>query len=162
MIKYGALSTTDPMPSSPLSLPDEPVIEIKDIQGNVFPGFNKDFQTFISLRIEDAGAAKGWLRAIAPTISTVEEVLAFNRLFRALRARQGHEPRGLVATWTNIAFSYSGLKKLVPSYTGAEKVHLLSVYRVGPPFLAIQPTPVTKCTRTTGWLVGQITSRMCL
>ncbi len=71
MIKYGALSTTDPMPSPPPSLPVEPVLEIKDFQGNVFPGFNKDFQTFISLRIEDATAAKKWLRTIAPTISTV-------------------------------------------------------------------------------------------
>lgn len=115
-MRYGALTTTGLTPAHLTALPEEPILEIKDIQGNVSPGFNKDFQTFISFRIEDAAKAKAWLVHVAPMISSMEEVLGFNRLFRALRARQGRDPAGLIATWTNIAFSYPGLKKLVPAY----------------------------------------------
>src|SRR5437879_3829932 len=67
--------------------PDEPVLEISQIQGNILAGFNKDYQTFLFLRITDATAARAWLQSLAPTITTTEEVLAFNRLYKALRAR---------------------------------------------------------------------------
>src|SRR5205085_12580996 len=36
------------------------------------------------------------------------------RQSRALRARQGAEPKGFVGTWMNIAFTFNGLKKLWP------------------------------------------------
>jgi len=92
--------------------PEEPVLEIEDIQGNILAGFNKDHQAFVFLRINDPAAARQWLRGIAPSIASVGEVLAFNRLFRALRGRRGEDPRGLIATWINIAFSISGIRKL--------------------------------------------------
>jgi hypothetical protein len=48
-------------------------------------------------------------------ISTLDEVLALKRLYRAIRARRAVEPSGLVATWTNIAFSSQGTAKLAPT-----------------------------------------------
>src|SRR5262249_59238606 len=45
-------------------------------------------------------------------IAGVAEVHQFNALFKMRRARVGHDPAGLVATWANIAFSSPGLTAL--------------------------------------------------
>ena len=85
----------------------EPVYGLKargNIQGNIIPGFNKDHQHFLFFRIGNVRRAKSWLRWIAPFISSMEEVLAWVRTFRAMRLRQGIEPP-MCARWVSIAFS---------------------------------------------------------
>ena len=91
----------------------EPVLEANDIQGNILAGFNKDFQHFLFFEIKDFELAKGWIHYIEPQISTLKEVASFNRLYQTTWKRQGSEPKGLIATWMNIAFSYSGLQKIL-------------------------------------------------
>ena len=91
---------------------EEEVLEIADIQGNILAGFNKDFQEFLFLRINDRDITKFWLSQITPSIASVAEVLPFNRMFSALRARRGTDPAGIVATWINIAFTFQGIKAL--------------------------------------------------
>jgi Dyp-type peroxidase family len=91
---------------------DEGLLEIDDIQGNILAGFNKDHQLLVALVIRDVAAAKAWLSRIAPHISSLAEVIHFNRLFRARRRRLGHDPMGLIATWANIALSHGGIAKL--------------------------------------------------
>jgi len=76
-----------------LGAPPEPELEVHDIQGNGLGGFNKDYQCFLFLRILDAKAAHTWLARVVPRISTLAEVVAFNRLFRSLRVRQGADRR---------------------------------------------------------------------
>lgn len=93
-------------------VPEEPVLEVTEIQGNILAGFNKDYQALIYLKIHDPLVTKQWLRVFATCVATVDEVLAFNRLFRAMRKRRQDEPCGLAATWMNIAFSANGLKAL--------------------------------------------------
>lgn len=90
----------------------EPVLRIGNIQGNILAGFNKDHQTLLFLRITSPEHCKRWLRELTPFIATVEEVLAFNRLFKTIRKRRGTETRTVEATWLNIAFSFSALKTL--------------------------------------------------
>jgi hypothetical protein len=81
------------------------------IQGNIIGGFNKDYQTFLFLKFNRADRGRSWLGSIIPEIATSEEVKAFNALFKVVRYRSGRE--GIVkASWTNIAFSHSGLKAL--------------------------------------------------
>lgn len=98
-------------------LPDaeaEPVYDLKaraNIQGNTIPGFNKDHQHFLFFRLGNLKRAKEWLRWIAPLISSMDEVLAFVRTLRALRARRGFEPP-MCATWVNIAFSHHAIESL--------------------------------------------------
>ncbi len=92
-----------------LGAPPEPELDVHDIQGNGLGGFNKDYQCFLFLRILDAKAARTWLARVVPRISTLAEIVAFNRLFRSLRVRQGIDPPGVSATWLNIAFSYRGI-----------------------------------------------------
>lgn len=133
--------------------PQEPLLAVSDIQGNVLPGFNKRFQTLTALEVMDVAKSKTWLRNIQPRISTSEEVLSFNRLYRLLRARQGRSPQGFQATWTNIAFSCDGLKKLVASYDPKEE----SAFTLGMPtrsaFLG-DPTKANDEGHPSNWVVG--------
>jgi len=98
-------------PSHPFA-PDEPVLAIHEIQGNILGGFSKDHQTLLCLRIDDAGEFKIWLQALIPFVATSAEVVAFNRLFKAVRSRRGTERNTIKATWINIAFSARGLQLL--------------------------------------------------
>jgi len=91
----------------------EPVLDINNIQGNVIGGFNKNFQTLLILTIEDKGEFKRWLKTQVPFISTAAEVLAFVRLFKAIRSRRKIESNAVKSTWVNVAFSFAGIKKLV-------------------------------------------------
>src|SRR5215831_720834 len=82
-------------PSRPDVGPDsprpEPVLAIGQIQGNIVPGFSKDFQTLLFLRIDHGKEFKDWLRSQIPFITSAAEVLAFNRLFKEIRARRKQE-----------------------------------------------------------------------
>lgn len=69
--------------------PEEPVLDVRDIQGNSLVGFNKDHQAFLFFQITSVPAAKRWLGGIASRVATAEEVLAFLRLFRTMRDRRG-------------------------------------------------------------------------
>jgi Dyp-type peroxidase family len=90
---------------------DEPLLDVKNIQGNIVAGFNKDFQTLLFLRIDDVPSFKAWLAEFAPLVATAEEVLAFNRVFKRTRDRRGYS--GTVkASWINIAFTHAALAKL--------------------------------------------------
>lgn len=92
----------------------EPLLDASEIQGNVVPGFNKDYQHHLFARIRDVPMCRRWIGRFTSQIATVEEVTAFNRLFSALRRRRGRE--GTVeAIWVNIAFSFPGLQKLQPA-----------------------------------------------
>ncbi|MDQ4124874.1 MAG: Dyp-type peroxidase [Actinomycetota bacterium] len=95
--------------------PAEPVFGPEardDIQGNIVPGFNKDHQHFLFLRIGNVKAAKAWLRSLAPRIASMDEVLAFVKAHRALRLKLGVREPGLKATWINVAFSHGAIARL--------------------------------------------------
>lgn len=133
----------------------EPLLDIHDIQGNILAGFNKDHQRLIALRIHDVSTARRWLRRIAPQISSLAEVYQFNALFRMTRARAGHDPAGLIATWANIAFSHPGLETLI-SAAAANGVPD-EPFRVGLParagFLGDVPPP-GQSDPMANWVIG--------
>ncbi|MBV9488486.1 MAG: hypothetical protein JO069_02020, partial [Verrucomicrobia bacterium] len=95
-------------------VPDEPVLDITNIQGNILAGFNKDHQTLIFLKIRNGQeeAFRAWLGSLVPFIASTEEVLAFNRLFKQIRKRREVETRAVMATWVNVALSHRALKLL--------------------------------------------------
>jgi Dyp-type peroxidase family len=89
----------------------EPVLALANIQGNVIAGFNKDYQTLVYYRIDDARAFRAAVGELGRWVATADEVLAFNRLFKRIGDRRGQS--GTVkATWINVAFSFAGLRKL--------------------------------------------------
>ncbi len=93
------------------SVTNEPVLDIENIQGNIIAGFNKDFQTFLFLKIVDVHNFKRWLKSLVPFVATAAEVIAFNRLFKEIRKRRG-DSRTVQATWINIALSFHALTLL--------------------------------------------------
>lgn len=97
-----------------------PPLALDQIQGNVLAGFNKDHQRLLFLGITNAALAKKWLAALIPHIATTTQVKAFNDLFRARRKALGVDPplSELSATWTNIAFTATGLAALGVNTTG--------------------------------------------
>jgi hypothetical protein len=85
----------------------------RDIQGSIGPGFNKDHQHFLFLRVRDRESARRWVAEIAPSITSMDEALGFVREYRARRLAEGvRAPAGLTSTWVNIAFSYCGIATL--------------------------------------------------
>ncbi len=103
----GQLRSPD-RPAEPVA---EPVLDGNEIQGNILPGFSKDHQTLLLLRIVDPAAARRWLADLVPHVATLAEVHHFKRLFEHTRRRRRAE--GTVrATWVNVAFTASGLNKL--------------------------------------------------
>ena len=134
----------------------EVVLDIHDIQGNIFVGFNKDQQLLIALRLRDIAAARYWLGRILPYVNSVAEVGQFNKLFHARRLRlSGADPDGLTATWANIAFSHNGLARLT-SKTEADGVPDES-FRVGMPDQAAalgDRAPLGQIEVTKNWKVG--------
>ena len=95
--------------------PPEPVFDSaaqSDIQGNIIPGFNKDHQHFLFLRICKTKEAKVFLRETPPRISTMEEVIAFRRLYRSKRFLLGRHNTYLCSTWVNIGFSHHAIELL--------------------------------------------------
>src|SRR5690606_22769227 len=77
--------------------------EQDDIQGNIIPGFNTDHQHFLFYSIGDVKKCKVFLSWVIPYLASMEEVLAFRRLFRSLKLRVGEPITMLCSTWINIA-----------------------------------------------------------
>src|SRR6266536_235031 len=69
------------------SVQDEPVLEVGEIQGNILGGFMKDHQILLCLRIDEDPPKrfKNWLGSELPVIASSAEVVAFNRLFKAIQ-----------------------------------------------------------------------------
>jgi len=80
-----------------------------DIQGNIIPGFNKDHQHFLFYTIGEPKKCKAFLNWTIPYLASMEEVLAFRRLFRSLKLRIGEPVMMLCSTWINIAFSHKAI-----------------------------------------------------
>jgi cytochrome oxidase Cu insertion factor (SCO1/SenC/PrrC family) len=91
-----------------LSLP----LNLQQIQGNILDGFNKDYQSFLFLRVVDRERARSWLQTIISEVATADEVQDFARQFKKVNRRRGGELGVLKATWMNVAFTFSGLQAL--------------------------------------------------
>ena len=91
---------------------DEPLLDLDDIQGNIYPGFNKDHQTFRFLGIADAAQARLGLADLAGEVATSAMVRRYASLRAAVKAARAGGPSGMSATWMNLALGYGGLAKL--------------------------------------------------
>lgn len=103
---WGRLEQVQLRPQSGVATrpPEEPVLDIAEVQGDVLGGFQADYQTLLFLRMQNIRAGKEWLRALTPHITSLETLLAGRRGQTGASAGRG--------TWINIAFSYDGLRKL--------------------------------------------------
>jgi Dyp-type peroxidase family len=94
----------------------EPVLAIDEIQGNIFGGFNKPHQALVCLHLPTGEAelarTRRWLKELAPRLTSLREVAGYKKVrrLRLMELGERFEPEPVV--WTNIAFSYQGLRKL--------------------------------------------------
>jgi Dyp-type peroxidase family len=101
--------------------PEEPLLDVDQIQGNVIPGFMKPNMFLYGVTISDATQAKEWLReSILPLVTTLAGTLESRARVRALRTYQPHLSQTVGAipaevddAWLNIAFTRTGLEKLL-------------------------------------------------
>src|ERR1700753_1533334 len=92
-----------------------PLLELGDIQGNIFGGFNKDWQSNLFLKFKSKAAGCAWVKEIADRVSdsSSADVIEFNNEFRRLKKQGVAKPETLIqAIWVNLAFSFQGLKAL--------------------------------------------------
>ena len=103
-------------------MPSAYQVPLDQIQGNVTPGFRKDFEDFLFLSFPaealrpspDLTRVRGWLREVQPSIASAREVATFNALYLLHKKRIGdagaqeHVRRFLRSTWVNVAFSAIG------------------------------------------------------
>jgi Dyp-type peroxidase family len=100
--------------------PAEPILDADEIQGNIVPGFFKPHQVVLALTLGDVRGAKDWIRALLPKITTLGQcmdsrikVRAHRGLGTNRRAALATPPPGVDDVWLNVAFSRSGLTKLL-------------------------------------------------
>src|SRR5215510_11603344 len=95
---------------------NEPLLNVSNIQGNIIPGFNKDFQALLFLKIEDGKGSnfRHWLEELVPRVTTMESVLVFRNFLKVeeWRGKPAEVPPKVKTTWINIAFSHAALEKL--------------------------------------------------
>jgi Dyp-type peroxidase family len=94
---------------------DEPLLDLDDIQGNIYPGFNKDHQTLRFLTIADVAQGRLALADLAKDVATSAMVRRYATLRAAIKAQRAGGPSGLTAIWMSFALGYSGLAKLAGS-----------------------------------------------
>lgn len=130
--------------------PNDPILNVNNIQGNILGGFNKDYQVLLFLEIENPNAFKHWLESQIKFIATASEVIAFNRLFKSSKERRCREG-AVKATWVNIAFSFEGLKKL----TNDADAFRDTSFKAGLAARAVDLNdPVDENGKPIGWVVG--------
>lgn len=98
--------------------PEEPVLDVREIQGNALPGFMKPHMILVSLAIGDAQRTREWLAGLAERVTTLAEVMESRVKVRAARtlrpsgARVGAVPDEVDDVWLNVALTYRGLERL--------------------------------------------------
>ena len=70
--------------------PDEPVLAVDDIQGNVVPGFLKPRQHVICLVITDPAPCRRWLASVADELTSCAQAMETRRRIREHRAANRH------------------------------------------------------------------------
>jgi Dyp-type peroxidase family len=95
-------------------------LDLHNIQGNIVPGFSKDYQTFVVARFRSADAGRTWLSSMQPELASANELHGFKIAFTSLKARKPHAEhrdagalQHVSATWVNLALSWAGLRMLI-------------------------------------------------
>ncbi|MCV6972015.1 Dyp-type peroxidase [Mycobacterium bohemicum] len=100
--------------------PEEPVLDIDEIQGNIVPGFLKPHQGVLALTFGNLRGAKTWMRDLVPSVTTLAQCMDSRvkvREYRGLGVNRlstlANPPPDVDDAWLNVAFSRAGLGKLL-------------------------------------------------
>jgi Dyp-type peroxidase family len=103
----GTVNLPKPAATQP---PEEPILDIEEIPGNIVCGFNKDLEELLLLEIREVALFRRFLGALASRLTSTAEVLAFRRQRREALESQRTLPRSV---WWQVAFTHAGLARLV-------------------------------------------------
>jgi Dyp-type peroxidase family len=135
----------------------EPVLEVHEIQGNIIPGFNKDHLVLIGYTVTNISKAKQWFDFISKHISTLYEVYNFNNVFKSIKNRKRSEPDEISSTWTNLAISYNGMRKLIDNLQEIDNF-LDNSFKKGLSFMSSislgDPNDLTSPGDSRNWVIG--------
>ena len=135
----------------------EPVLEVHEIQGNIIPGFNKDHLVLIGYTVTNISKAKQWFDFISKHISTLYEVYNFNNVFKSIKNRKRSEPDEISSTWTNLAISYDGMRKLIDNLQEIDNF-LDNSFKNGLSFMSSislgDPNDLTSPGDSRNWIIG--------
>ncbi|TVY42074.1 Peroxidase [Lachnellula occidentalis] len=91
------------------------MIRKANIQGDIWPGLPKRFQTFLFFQIQNPDAFKGRLKRFLPRITTAEQACQYKDRMKAAKEeadRSGMRKAMMALPGINIAFTSTGLTKL--------------------------------------------------
>lgn len=99
--------------------PQEPILDMAEIQGIALPGFFKPYQTLLHLRLPADGRAaverfKGRLAHLSGQLATAAQTLEDRRRHRRVRFARAAPESGRGAVLMAVAFSRAGLRRLTP------------------------------------------------
>jgi Dyp-type peroxidase family len=101
-------------------------VDLSNVQGNIVPGFNKDYQAFVLVAFPSRSAARLWVRTIRSEIASAADVFAFKEAYKVVSRLQAANRRAAItARWVNLALSWRGLEVLLGS---AEVTSMPSVF----------------------------------
>jgi Dyp-type peroxidase family len=86
-------------------------LRLDQLQGNITPGFRKNHQALVLLRLPSRAAAGAWLQTLAPSVTSARDV----RGFVTRRRREGAGEADVVnwrTRWVNVGISWAGLDML--------------------------------------------------
>lgn len=94
-------------------------INVDELQGNILPGFNTNYQVFISLTVTDPGnllAAASWVASLAPQLTTGRDVIT-ERV-----AADSPDESATMAPWLAVALSARLLTARYPDLVVGDKL----------------------------------------
>jgi Dyp-type peroxidase family len=127
---------------------NEDLLAVDEIQGNILPGFGTEGQILLFLKIDDAPAARRWLRELAPRISTLRQTNEVREVRRAVARAVGRR-QALPDVLLNVALSFPALAPLGLSHDQIAD----GPFREGMASTNLQD-PLDENSLPRGWLVG--------
>ena len=111
----------------------------------------------IGYTVTNTSKAKQWFAFISNHISTLYEVYTFNNIFKAIKNRKRIEPDEISSTWTNLAISYDGMRKLIDNLQEIDNF-LDTSFKKGLSFMSSislgDPNDLTSPGDSRNWVIG--------
>ena len=139
-----------------MAMAGEPVLNLDDIQGNVVPGFKKDYQHMLFFRLGDVAKARPWLAQLSGRIWSARQTVLAHALWKAKRAQLDAEPDDLQLILIAVALTAQGLRKLVAAFdpAGFADEAFKNGLTAGKSGLLGDPTAAHDPGAAANWLVG--------
>jgi Dyp-type peroxidase family len=132
----------------------EPLLDADDIQGHVLPGYGPGHICLLAVAADSGDAARAFLRALQPHITTMRTALAERAERKAFRKGMGERP--VDRLHVHVAFTRRGLDQLGHEQRGVDRAFDAGMtgLSTGDCKCAVRPDGVREPAHPSNWLVG--------